>query len=100
MNRAIWKFQVEISDSQAIDMPKGSRLLSCQPQNGRLCLWATVDPEAPKVPRLIIIKGTGHPIDDLPMTFVDTAVCNGGSLVWHVFDAGEMQSAATKRLEQ
>ena len=57
---------------------------------------------APNVPRMIIIKGTGHPLDlgeDLhifDLKFVDTAVCNGGALVWHVFDAGEMSRPAAE----
>lgn len=102
--KTIWKFPLEVTDHQAIDMPEGAKLLSCQPQNGGLCLWALVESEAPVVPRLILINGTGHPfqVDGHPastvnLEFIDTAIMHGGALVWHVFDAGEMANTGGQK---
>ncbi len=92
--QAIWKFPIQITDCQAIDMPAGSRVLSCCEQNGGLCLWALVDDTEKPVPRLIVVKGTGHPFsgDLVPedLAFVATVVTEGRALVRHVFDAGFM----------
>lgn len=88
----IWKFELklrDIADTVTVDMPASPIPLSVAVVNGVLCVYARVDPAAPKRPRLFRIAGTGHPLD-LPAvaTYVGTGVLEGGRLVLHVFDLG------------
>lgn len=81
---SIWKFQLDIRDSQNIEVPVGCfRPLSVQFQGCSLCLWAVVTPSESKTFKTIRIFGTGHPMEDSSLQFVDTV--QDGSLVWHVF---------------
>jgi len=45
---SIWKYPLQVTDAQTIDVPEGSEALSVQVQNGTPCLWARVDPAAAK----------------------------------------------------
>lgn len=91
MSFSIWKFPLEITDSQAVEMPQDARILSVQLQNDTVTLWAVVMPKKRRVNRLIRIAGTGHNIDDVVesmFAYLGT-VQDGRGLVWHVFDTGE-----------
>lgn len=68
-------------------MPVGSRPISVALQGDKLCLWAIVDTDEPKVTRTVLIAGTGHPISSEMSAdrFVGTFMVNGGALVFHVF---------------
>ena len=59
----IWKYALEIKDTQTIHMPAGSRILSVQEQDRVVCLWALVDPDAAEVRRIVQFRGTGHSCD-------------------------------------
>ena len=88
----VWKFPMRIADVAVAEMPKGARLLRAGIQNDTFCVWALVDPEAPKVERRVRIAGTGHPIAaDLTEVYVNTFEMHGGALVFHVFDLGELR---------
>lgn len=92
----IFKYELEITDEQTIDMPSLSRILSVQEQNGKLCLWAVVEEKNAIKPRKIIICGTGNPLPDglrefsydapsgYTTEFIGTVQMSYG-LVWHVF---------------
>lgn len=84
--KTIWKFEPVLEVSQAISMPAGAEILSVQVQNGEPCIWAKVDRDAPLVPRLIEIVGTGHYAPDHP--YIGTV--QTGEFVWHFFDLGEL----------
>jgi hypothetical protein len=62
MKKVIWKFELEPTDNQEIEMPKGAEILTAQNQVGIPCLWALVDPTAEKETRTFEVVGTGHPI--------------------------------------
>lgn len=88
----IWKFPLEITDQQTIEMPRAARILNVQAQGNILTLWALVSPDAEKVRRQISVYGTGDEIDAFVAefaTYVGTAQTHSGALVWHVFDWGE-----------
>lgn len=91
---AVWKFPLDACDHQVLVMPEGAKLLCVQTQFGCPCIWALVWCEAPKVSRRIIIHGTGHPVE--PTTtehdYVGTFQLSGGSLIFHVFDGGEVSA--------
>jgi hypothetical protein len=88
--KVIYKYPLEITDTQTVELPYEHRILSVQAQNGILCLWAAVDLEETfKADRTIRIIGTGNQSDELDfyfsgdMEFISTVQLSG--LVWHVF---------------
>ena len=99
----IWKFKLEITDEQILEMPKGAIFTSvdkiAEPtqhsrfdREDRLYLWAIVDSEARKENRTIYIYGTGQPLRPVHKNkkdFIGTVVTEGGQLIWHVFHDGK-----------
>lgn len=86
MSRQVWKFPLEVTDSQCIQMPTDAEILCVQMQAGQPCLWAQVDPQAEKGPRYIWIVGTGHELPDFVMRYIGTFQMHQGALVFHVFE--------------
>lgn len=90
MKTTIWKYELEITDSQVIKMPKFATILTVQMQGVTPCLWALVDPSNPPIEgREIQIFGTGHPIENeigMDRKYIGTIQLHGGSLVFHVFE--------------
>jgi hypothetical protein len=84
--RTIWKYPLEITDTQNVMMPEGAEILSAQMQGDALCLWALVNPEAPKQRREIEVLGTGNPAPDAKRRYISTTQMHGGALVWHIFE--------------
>ena len=87
MDYRIWKYELQVTDMQPVEMPKGAELLSVANQNGTLCLWAKVDADKERETRHIEIIGTGNPIPQdmgVDRRFIGTAVVN--PFVWHVFE--------------
>ena len=63
-------------------MPTGAQIIHCRDDTeGWLNVWAIVEPENPKRPVGIYVRGTGHPLPDA--RYVGTAF--QGVYVWHVF---------------
>lgn len=85
----VWKFEVPLNDF-IVRMPRDARILSAGVQGQTIMVWAIVDPSNEQVSRRIPVYGTGHEISegdkDLPL--ISTVFM--GSLVFHVFDGGEM----------
>lgn len=73
--------------STDLHMPAGARVLTVQMQGDQPQLWALVEPEQPKEWRTFEIYGTGNPMPANPGEYVATFQMDGGSLVWHVFEA-------------
>ena len=84
---SIWKFELEVTDEQLIEIPAGSLLLDVQVQHGTPCLWARVEPEAEKVKRRIFTHGTGHPVPETTGDYIGSYQLQGGAFVGHVFEA-------------
>lgn len=85
--QAIWKFQIQIKDTQTVTMPYGAKILCVQLQNGVPCLWALCLVKEQPWARTIDIFGTGHLINDMyTRTYIGTVQMEGGALVWHVFE--------------
>jgi hypothetical protein len=80
--RQVWKFPLI---DKGVVMPVGSQLLCVQMQNGIPCIWAIVDPEAPKEKVNIRVYGTGHEIpEDAGLGYLGTV--QDGPFVWHFFN--------------
>lgn len=90
-SRCIWKFTLEVTDRQAIEMPAGAEILDVQIQrisddSRLLCLWAIVDSRAEREMRSIAIVGTGNPMS-LDLSAEDyIGTVQDGMFVWHVFE--------------
>jgi len=96
--RRIFKYELKLNTADhlarvAVDMPEGAKVIhvGSQGPGPNPILWALVDdPTWPIERRTLGVLGTGHPWpwpDDAPIRHIGTAVCSGGSLVWHVFEA-------------
>ena len=84
----VWKFQLEIEDTQTLWMPADADLLFVAVQHDHLCLSGACDPDEAR-------RGRGdhhpwhlgHPIGQQP--YIGSVLMADGMLVWHVFDGGE-----------
>lgn len=87
MTTTIWKFPILVHDDQSIEMPRGADILWVDNQQGQPCIWARVNPYAPKEQRRIRIFGTGHPMPDELGDYVGTFMMKDGALVFHLYEA-------------
>lgn len=88
MTKTIWKYSLDITDIQIVDMPEGAKPLTVQIQNGSVVMWCMVDLEAPIVKREIVVAGTGNGISERvisKMSYVGSVQIMNGRLVFHVF---------------
>jgi len=86
-DKTIWKFPLRVDDIIDVDMPTGARILAVQTQQETPCIWALVDPSAPKERRRFRVFGTGHRIaQEDSLTYVGTFQVGDGALVFHVFE--------------
>ncbi|HQZ59688.1 MAG TPA: hypothetical protein PLQ39_08370 [Acinetobacter sp.] len=87
MSNVIWKFGLEVTDTQILKMPLGAKFLDAQMQNGNLQLWALCNNALVTVAeRKIAIYGTGNPMPDDCGEYIATFQMANGSLVFHVFE--------------
>lgn len=59
MSRTIWKFRLEITDEQMVDLPLGAEVLSVGMQGQDLHVWALVNPDYPAAQALSVRLGPG-----------------------------------------
>ena len=86
MTRIIFKYPLETTDQQVIQIPSGAFPLCVQVQSGVPCLWAMVDDSQPTEPYTFRVIGTGRPINDAEgFLYVGTYQLHGGALVFNVF---------------
>lgn len=102
--RTIFKYRLQVTDVQTIEVPRLSTPVLVACRGGDLNVWMEVpDTDAPTVTRIIWVFGTGHemplPGDDplhragdnlLPfgdeLFHVGSALMLDGMLVWHVYE--------------
>jgi hypothetical protein len=84
----IFEYVLEIEDSQVLDLPKGSKILSAMSQRDEVVLYALVDDDVQTMHgHTIKIVETGHQFPDCQEHYyLGTVMTHGGSLVWHVFE--------------
>lgn len=87
--KRIFKYQLEIIDSQDITMPAGAKILSVQGQKENICVWALVNPYAKESVRTFTMYGTGQLIHNEEIIrshqYIGTVQTEYGSFVWHVW---------------
>lgn len=93
MPEVIHKYTFEpLQEVTRIKMPAGARVLTCQNQHGKICLWAQVNPDESleKVERIFIIVGTGRAVkqpETHRMNYIATVQLRGGAFVAHIYEA-------------
>ncbi len=82
--RTIYKYPLNITDEQTINLPEGAKILHAglDPQ-GVPCLWAAVYPANPSIPTVIYIIGTGWEMPKAADGHIGSFI--QGPFVWHVF---------------
>ena len=82
--KTIYKYPIEITDKQEIQMPFGAEVIHAglDPQ-GMPCLWATVESANSPEPVLVGVVGTGNPMPLHAERHVGSFV--QGPFMWHVF---------------
>ena len=85
MKETVHKYHLEIEDEQEVLLPAGARILTVQPQNDVINLWAMVNPAATAEAVNIRMYGTGHPIDNGEEEYLNTVQLYGGRLILHIF---------------
>jgi len=86
-NKTIWKFRLNTTDHQTIELTKGAEILTVQMQNGAIYLWVMLDPDAEKYEQGIVTHGTGHNTTENTGDYIGTYQLHDGELVFHVFKA-------------
>lgn len=97
----IWKYKLTYKlgaplEEQELEMPMGAAPLTVQMQEDALCLWAIVNPEAPKLNHKVYVFGTGGRLPDIDPTvthryrhgYIERGYIGSvqdGPYVWHVF---------------
>jgi hypothetical protein len=86
--KTIYKYPLEVKDTQFVELPLGSEILTVQMQGYNLCLWAAVNnqPNVVKKNRRIEIIGTGNPVPTGDLKYISTFQMIGGELTFHVFE--------------
>ena len=85
----IWKWPLEITDRQAVTLPRNARILTAQMQGDVLCIWTECDPTGGGEARTFSVYGTGNPMPESPGLYIGTVQTHGGALVWHVYEIKE-----------
>ena len=82
----IWKYPIEATGEQILEVPKGAIFLTVQTQRGTPQIWALCEPDEPKERRMIAMYGTGHLIPSNPGKYIGTFQIGDGKLVFHIFE--------------
>lgn len=91
MTVAVLKWPLKITDTQIIEMPRGSKALSVQIQEvpsglGKKLvptLWTECDLDSKNTPVKIQVVGTGRPFNNHGLEYIDTVQI--GEFVWHLY---------------
>lgn len=90
--KKIYKYTLETTDFQTVEMPKDCKILCVQTQNERPCIWALIDDmETIMEIKKFWIFWTGHPIGikndpELHKRYIGTYQLLGGKFIGHVFE--------------
>ena len=84
----IWKYRLEITDTQVLKVPCDSRFLTLQMQGNTPCIWVQVPVSSDSVNLLeeitINIYGTGHDMPEHPGVYLGTF--QKGAFVGHAYE--------------
>lgn len=85
--KMIFKYPIQMTDTQDIAMPEHAEILTVQTQNDIPHLWVLVNPNLLPQDRTILTYGTGHPMEtDIQRKYIGTYLTDNDNLVFHVFE--------------
>jgi hypothetical protein len=84
----IWKHQLNnVGVETILDLRVSARVLHIAEQHGWICLWEAHQAEETRTERRTFeLAGTGHPAKVDPARHVGTALVQGGTHVFHLFE--------------
>lgn len=80
----VFKYLLQLTPVQVLELPAGANIVSVQLQRRQLSAWAEIDPEQPKIKRKIYILGTGHILPADAEKHL-ASVQPDDIFVWHVY---------------
>ena len=84
--RKVYKYVLPVDDYFTMSLPQNAEILKIDLQFDILHMWALVDPTKPSGVRHFRFVGTGHPIEEENIRFIDTFQLHDGNLVFHIFE--------------
>ena len=87
--KKIYKYPLTVEGKILLELPEGAEILTFQTQRDFLCIWALVNPDAPKVKREFRMYGTGHDVKEDGLKYIGTCQQFNGGLIWHLFEVCE-----------
>jgi hypothetical protein len=87
--KIVYKYNLALTDINLPILPVGAEILRVDIQGVREdpALWVLADPdEKVSKQRIIRIAGTGHPIKEKIIRYINTFHTNNRALWWHAFE--------------
>ncbi len=86
-NRSIYRYKIDIANTQTLTLPKGAEILSVINHFGDVCIYAIVDTETTEREEYALqCYSTGYTIrHDDSYKFLGTVVMLDGNFIYHVF---------------
>ena len=85
--KIIYKYNLEITYDQLIEIPINAEILTVQIQYGELQLWAIVESDSQKEKRHIRIHDTGQGMSNVEkLRYISTFQILNGDFIFHVFE--------------
>lgn len=84
--RKIYKYEIPMTDSFSLPLPKGAEIIYVGLQRGEPQMWALVDPAAETELRSFCVHGTGHTVAEGDLKHLGSLIMHGDALVVHVFE--------------
>jgi hypothetical protein len=86
----VFKYPLEVTDIQNLSLPEGAIIRTAMEQCGSLCIWAEIDTEMVKQnrneTRTIYVIGTGHPMPDEELRYINSVSMSSGNLIFHIYE--------------
>lgn len=84
--KTIYKWTLELKDTQTIMAPENTLFLTVQMQHGLPQVWGLCNPNLPAEKNIFHIRGTGHPVPEKDnLLYLGSFQMNEGQFVFHVF---------------
>lgn len=71
--RTIWKYQIPVLEDFNISLPKGAEIIRFDNEEGKLWLWAIVNPDSPTEERRLLAFKTCAEMPDKSLKFLGMA---------------------------
>ena len=83
--KVIWKYELDLTGTQELNLPEGAEILTAQMQWDDCCCWVLQEQNATTFKsRKIRVYGTGHPVAEGSLDYISTVQLRG--MVLHIFE--------------